>query len=117
MNGNRSDAPNMIGRRILLRLAIFALLFPALLFVMAGRLDWVMGWIYASMIIAFTVASRLAVMLKSHELMAERAQFAKAGGIWISWRGQRDSNCDCMRTPGEAEGPVDRYTWKVMLSR
>lgn len=54
------------------------LLYPALLFVMAGRLDWVMGWIYTGMIIVFTIISRLAVVLKNPELIVERAQFTNA---------------------------------------
>lgn len=84
MSENRSDAIRGIHWKLLLRFVIFVLLFPVLLFVVAGRLDWVMGWIYAGMIIVFTIASRTAVMLRNPELIRERAQFTKAEAV-KSW--------------------------------
>ena len=86
MNANMSveqpegkpDAISGIGWSAVLRFVVFVLLLPLVLFVAAGRLDWVMAWVYVGMHIAFTVVSRAIAMRKNPQLLAERAQSLKA---------------------------------------
>jgi protein-S-isoprenylcysteine O-methyltransferase Ste14 len=54
------------------------------LFGAAGRLDWVMGWVYVALAIIFTLASRLVVLRISPELLAERARSLEAKDV-KSW--------------------------------
>jgi protein-S-isoprenylcysteine O-methyltransferase Ste14 len=76
-----SDAISGIGWKVVLRFAIFVLLLPAVLFIAAGRLNWVMGWVYVGLAIASTAASRIIVMFKNPELIAERAQYREGEGV------------------------------------
>ena len=73
-----SQPPRTIGYRDVLRFGVFLLLAPLVLFGAAGRLDWVMGWIYAALVILFGVASRLIVWRSSPELLVERARSLEA---------------------------------------
>ncbi len=41
-----------------LAVAAMVLVFAALLFVLAGRLDWAFGWIYVSIIVTYVVSER-----------------------------------------------------------
>ena len=73
-----------IGWKIVLRFVFFMLLVPVVLFVSAGRFDWVMGWIYVALVVLFTIVGRFVVFRKNPDLIAERSQFTKAEGtkIW-----------------------------------
>jgi protein-S-isoprenylcysteine O-methyltransferase Ste14 len=64
--------------RAALRFAVILLLAPLVLFSAAGRLDWVMGWVYVALVMIFALASRLVVLRTSPELLAERAQSLEA---------------------------------------
>jgi protein-S-isoprenylcysteine O-methyltransferase Ste14 len=63
-----------VGWKAWLRFAAFTLLLPAVLFIAAGRLDWVWAWVYVGIIVFFTFVSRIAVIRTNPDLIAERAQ-------------------------------------------
>jgi protein-S-isoprenylcysteine O-methyltransferase Ste14 len=56
-----------------IRFALVILLQPAILFVAAGRIDWLMGWIYLGLFIFLSLGSRVLVRRKNPDLIAERA--------------------------------------------
>lgn len=57
----------------LVRFALVVLLQPLILFGAAGRLDWLMGWIYLGLFIFLSLGSRILVQRKNPDLIAERA--------------------------------------------
>jgi len=63
-----------VGWKAWLRFAAFTLLLPMILFIAAGRLDWVWAWVYVGTVVFFTLVSRIAVMRTNPDLLAERAQ-------------------------------------------
>ena len=67
--------------RILLRLMTFVLILTAILFIAAGRWDWVMGWIYMAMYACVTVIAVLVVPLDP-ELIEERTQIKEGVKEW-----------------------------------
>ena len=67
--------------RMLLRLMAFVLVLAAILFIAAGRLDWVMGWIYMAMYACVTVIAVLVVPLDP-ELIEERTQIKEGVKEW-----------------------------------
>jgi len=69
-----SEVIRAVGWKAWLRLAAFMLLLPMVLFVAAGRLDWVWGWVYVGIVVSFTLISRIAVIRTNPDLIAERAQ-------------------------------------------
>ena len=64
-----------IGWKAWFRFAAFTLLLPMILFIAAGRLDWVWGWVYVGIVVSFTFVSRIIVIRTNPDLIAERAQF------------------------------------------
>lgn len=89
MNGNQpveqsektSRVLGGIGCKAAIRFGVYLLLFPMVLFVAAGRLDWVMGWVYVGLLIVFSVASRLLVLRRHPDLLAERARSLEAENV------------------------------------
>ncbi len=67
--------------RVLLRLLGFVVILAAILFVAAGRWDWVMGWIFVAMYASLTIVAVLAVPLDP-ELIAERTQVHEGVKAW-----------------------------------
>jgi protein-S-isoprenylcysteine O-methyltransferase Ste14 len=67
--------------RILLRLMAFVLVLAAILFLAAGRWDWVAGWIYMAMYASMTVIGVLVVPLDP-ELVQERTQIKEGVKEW-----------------------------------
>lgn len=63
----------MSRQRMILRIALMALFGPIILFLSAGDLDWTMGWVFAAFTFAFTLFSRLQILHKNPDLIAERA--------------------------------------------
>ena len=57
----------------LTRFALVILLQPAILFGAAGRIDWLMGWVYLGLFIFLSLGSRVLVQRKNPDLIAERA--------------------------------------------
>ncbi len=80
--GERTDedpqTTQSIGWKAVLRFVLFILLTPLVLFGSAGRLDWVMGWVYFGMVVVFAAVSRIVVWRISPDLLAERAQSMEA---------------------------------------
>jgi len=64
-----------VGWKAWLRFAAFTLLLPMILFIAAGRLDWVWAWVYVGVVVSFTFVSRIIVIRTNPDLIAERAQF------------------------------------------
>lgn len=60
------------------------LLFPAALFVSAGRLNWVMAWVYVVTMLTFSLGSRLLAARKNPDLLVERARSLDAPDV-KSW--------------------------------
>ena len=56
------------------RMVVFAALFPILLFVAAGRLDWWQGWAYVVIAVGITAIGRYLMIRKNPGLLAERSQ-------------------------------------------
>lgn len=69
-----SDALSGVSWQAWLRFAAFILLLPMVLFVAAGRLNWVMGWVYVGLVVFTTLLSRVIVIRTNPDLIAERAQ-------------------------------------------
>jgi protein-S-isoprenylcysteine O-methyltransferase Ste14 len=63
-----------VGWKAWLRFAAFTLLFPMILFIAAGRLNWVWAWVYVGVVVFFTFVSRIIVIRTNPDLIAERAQ-------------------------------------------
>ena len=69
---NATEAPNWA--KFYVQLAIICLLFPVLLFLAAGRLDWGMGWVYVVLMAASIVLSRTLMIRRNPDLLAERSE-------------------------------------------
>jgi protein-S-isoprenylcysteine O-methyltransferase Ste14 len=63
-----------------------ALVFAALLFLPAGRLDWTLGWIYLVGLVACVVINCVCLSLWNPELIARRMRFGKGTKKWdVVW--------------------------------
>lgn len=60
--------------QFVVRMAIVSLMFPVLLFLSAGRLDWWMGWAYVVLVVSITVISRYWMFRLNPDLLKERTQ-------------------------------------------
>jgi protein-S-isoprenylcysteine O-methyltransferase Ste14 len=69
-----SEIIRAVGWKAWLRFAAFTLLLPAVLFIAAGRLNWVWAWVYFGIVVSFTLISRIVVIRTNPDLIAERAQ-------------------------------------------
>lgn len=70
-----SERISQVGWKAWLRFAAFMLLLPMVLFIAAGRLNWVWAWVYISVTLLCTLISRMIVIRTNPDLLAERAQF------------------------------------------
>ncbi len=68
--------------RSLARIAVFAGIMAAVLFLSAGRLDWAMAWIYIGLFIASSLASSIILILTNPALLAERGGIREGVGDW-----------------------------------
>jgi protein-S-isoprenylcysteine O-methyltransferase Ste14 len=68
----------------LVALAVLAmvLVFAALLFVPAGRLDWTPGWIYVGLLLVYVLASWACLQRWNPELIERRMQFGEGTKTW-----------------------------------
>lgn len=73
-------------RRGVVRWAVKGLLakavVAAILFLSAGRLDWVMGWAYVGVFAAFDLATAFALLPRSPELLLERSAIQPGTKTW-----------------------------------
>ena len=58
--------------KFIVRMALVSSLFPLVLFLAAGRLDWGMGWLYVVLTISVTAISRYLMIRRNPELLEER---------------------------------------------
>jgi len=70
-----SEVIRVVGWKAWLRFAAFMLLLPMVLFIAAGRLNWVWGWVYVGIAVLATFISRIIVIRTNPDLIVERAQF------------------------------------------
>lgn len=69
-----SEIISQVGWKAWLRFAAFTLLLPMILFMAAGRLNWVWAWVYVGITVSSTLISRIAAIRTNPDLLAERAQ-------------------------------------------
>ncbi len=67
--------------KIVVRIVVYVLIMAAILFVSAGRLDWVMGWVYMAVYAGVILVSVLAVPLEM-DLAEERTQIKEDVKGW-----------------------------------
>jgi len=67
--------------KTLANFVVYTLLTTAILFVAAGRLDWLMGWLYVGTTLALTAISRVLVVRKNPDLAVERARYREHADI------------------------------------
>ena len=89
MNGNtdveRSGEKPDVTRGIVdwaVKALVARLSVAAILFVSAGRLDWVMGWVFAGLYAAFDIATALVLIPRSPELLIERVRIHQGTKGW-----------------------------------
>ncbi len=83
MNTNttsQTTAPSSgaIEPKIIIRLAVFWLIVMGILFLSAGTLNWLWGWIYSGLIIGGTMISRWLMLRANPGLAAERVKSLRA---------------------------------------
>lgn len=83
-NQDLHSIPQRIGLRAVLRFVFLLALMPLLLFGLSGDLDWPMAWAYVLIYLGSALASRMIVLVKSPDLLSERAKFIRAEGV-KSW--------------------------------
>jgi len=66
--------------RAVIGFLLYLFLVPALLFIAAGTIDWPMAWVYAVLLLAATLGSRLIVLKRNPETLRERARFTSSEG-------------------------------------
>jgi protein-S-isoprenylcysteine O-methyltransferase Ste14 len=59
---------------VIIRAIVYMILLPAVLFIAAGRLDWIMAWVYVGLTVISAIVSRLMMWHKYPDLVKERAQ-------------------------------------------
>jgi protein-S-isoprenylcysteine O-methyltransferase Ste14 len=77
----RSDVKREV-TRWLIREILGSLITAVILFGAAGRLDWVMGWVLVGGYLTWTIATALAVIPTSPEMLAERTGPKKGTKKW-----------------------------------
>jgi protein-S-isoprenylcysteine O-methyltransferase Ste14 len=73
-----------IGWKPVIQFVLFVVLFPCVLFLVAGRLDWPIAWVYVALHILSALVSRLIVFRINPDLLVERARSldAERGKSW-----------------------------------
>ncbi len=74
--------PRMPAALVGLGVASSGLVFMALLFVPAGRLDWTLGWIYVGIIVATVATNWVCLQRWNPELIERRMRFGKWTKTW-----------------------------------
>jgi protein-S-isoprenylcysteine O-methyltransferase Ste14 len=75
------NAVETLDPRIWVQLVITYLFIPALLFICAGDLGWWQGWVFAVLILAAGILSRILTERRRPGLLVERAGSASAPGV------------------------------------
>lgn len=77
----KSDTTGGLRSKALLRFGLYVLVLAGILFISAGRLDWLMGWVYMGVYGAIIVISALVVPLDPG-LIEERTQIKEGVKAW-----------------------------------
>jgi protein-S-isoprenylcysteine O-methyltransferase Ste14 len=67
--------------KIAATLFAYVMMLPAILFVSAGTLNWIMGWLHVGVYIGSILASRIMVLRKNPDLLYERARYGEARNV------------------------------------
>jgi protein-S-isoprenylcysteine O-methyltransferase Ste14 len=94
---------------------IAKLFVAAILFLSAGRLDWVWGWIYVGVFVAFDLATALVLIPTSPELLAERADIQEGTKGWDKVL-VRLAAAYLPMTSWVVAGLDERFAWSAPLS-
>jgi protein-S-isoprenylcysteine O-methyltransferase Ste14 len=79
----RTEAPaRMPAALVGLAVAAMGVIFAALLFLPAGRLDWPLGWIYVGIIVAYACISWACLLRWNPELIERRMRFGEGTKTW-----------------------------------
>ena len=77
-NRQSDEKPDITGQvswgRLLIGIIIMLVLPAVILFGSSGRLNWDMAWVYVGLAAAFSLGSRIIMLWKTPELIAERGQ-------------------------------------------
>lgn len=68
------NPPTRVAARDWIRFGLLLSLYPVVLFLAAGTLDWLMGWVFVVIIFATTLVSRFLAARKNPDLLSERAR-------------------------------------------
>ena len=79
--GHQSETTRNVVR-YLVREAMGLLMLAAMLFLPAGRLDWVMGWVLVGIMFLWANTTALVLILRNPELIAERIGPKKGAKTW-----------------------------------
>lgn len=79
-----------IEARAIVRFVVFMLLYPLIVFLSAGTLNWPLGWAYIGLLVVGTLVSRLIVLRIHPDLAEERGSMGSKAGAknwdkWLSW--------------------------------
>ena len=80
----RSPVPMPLALGALGSLAV-VLVFAALVFVPAGRLDWTLGWIYVGLVALNVIITWVCLLRWNPVLIERRMRFAKGTKTWDKW--------------------------------
>jgi protein-S-isoprenylcysteine O-methyltransferase Ste14 len=69
-------------RKVKAKVSIGMLILASVLFISAGRLDWLMGWIYMGLFLVCLTVSTYILIQTDPELVAERVQLRKGVKKW-----------------------------------
>jgi len=79
---NRDPGKSSQLLRAVIRLAVFALFMAAVLFISAGRLNWVMAWLYIGLYLVCSAVALLVILSRHPDLMDERTEAPEDAKIW-----------------------------------
>ncbi len=83
MHDKRQDTESAGGAsvlRMLVRFMLMMLLLPAIMFIAAGTLNWLMAWLYTILTVSVVVGSRILVLRKNPDMLLERSRYDTAEG-------------------------------------
>ena len=77
-----TDRPTpTLDARIVVRFALFLLIYPVVIFLPAGTLNWPMGWAFVAVLVGGTLISRVIVLRIHPDLAEERGNYDKKEGV------------------------------------
>ncbi len=79
--GGKSDLAPAIRKRFV-QLGLIVLIQAALLFISAGRWDWIAAWVYLAVYVGFIIANAIIMLPRNPELAVERSTIKKDAKGW-----------------------------------